>query len=235
MKIKRAKKVSKILNYFQQNFGFHTPYLVLLDGTFCAGCLDAKINIKDQLPKYLGEVKLLTTSCCISELEKLGPQLYGATRVAKTFPIFKCGHKVPRPANECVSSVVGEKNSHHFIIASRDHDLRTRIRKLPGVPILYLHGNTPVLEKPSDLTVDTMEKVSDMKTNLSEHEAATIKQMKIQVFGEPEVKKKRKRKGPKGPNPLSCKKKKKKVNTSLHGVKNKLESEGKRLKNKNPT
>jgi len=32
-----------------------------------------KINIRDQLPKYLGEVKLLTTKCCILEAEKLGP------------------------------------------------------------------------------------------------------------------------------------------------------------------
>ena len=51
MKIKRAKKVSKVLSYYKQNFGFHSPYLILIDGTFCAGCLTAKVNIKDQLPK----------------------------------------------------------------------------------------------------------------------------------------------------------------------------------------
>ena len=51
MKIKRAKKVSKVLSYYKQHFGFHSPYLVLIDGTFCAGCLTAKVNIKDQLPK----------------------------------------------------------------------------------------------------------------------------------------------------------------------------------------
>ena len=55
MKIKRAKKVSKILSYFKQNFGFHSPYLILIDGTFCAGCLTAKVNIKDQLPKWVAE------------------------------------------------------------------------------------------------------------------------------------------------------------------------------------
>ena len=32
-----------------------------------------KINFRDQLPKYLGETKLLTTKCCILEVEKLGP------------------------------------------------------------------------------------------------------------------------------------------------------------------
>ena len=58
MKIKRAKKVSKILSYFKQNFGFHSPYLILIDGTFCAGCLTAKVNIKDQLPKWVAETFL---------------------------------------------------------------------------------------------------------------------------------------------------------------------------------
>lgn len=51
MKIKRQKKVTKILNFFKNNFGLRPPYLVLLDGTFCAGCLSAKVNIRDQLPK----------------------------------------------------------------------------------------------------------------------------------------------------------------------------------------
>lgn len=51
MKIKRAKKVSKILEFFRNNFGFRAPYLVLIDGTFCAACLEGKVNIKEQLPK----------------------------------------------------------------------------------------------------------------------------------------------------------------------------------------
>jgi hypothetical protein len=46
-----------------------------------------KINIRDQLPKYLGEVKLLTTKCCILEVEKLGPgnqaNFYRRNRKAK--------------------------------------------------------------------------------------------------------------------------------------------------------
>ena len=56
---------------------------MLLDGTFCQACLVAKVNIKDQLPKYLGDVKLLTTKCCIQEVEKLGPELFGAAVILK--------------------------------------------------------------------------------------------------------------------------------------------------------
>merc|ERR1712227_1097910 len=70
---------------------------------------------------------------------------------------------------------------------------------------------------------------------LTSHQENTIKVLKKQAFGEPdpvEPKKKKKRKGPKGPNPLSCKKKQKKGGDSLHGVKNRLESEGKKKKKK---
>ena len=76
------------------------------------------------LVRYLGEVKLLTTSCCITELEKLGPPVYGAMMVAKGFPVFKCGHKTPQPANSCILSLLGAKNSQHFIVASQDNELR---------------------------------------------------------------------------------------------------------------
>ena len=51
-----------------------------------------KVNIRDQLPKYLGEVKLLTTKCCIMECEKLGSEVFGASVILKQFGIHKCGH-----------------------------------------------------------------------------------------------------------------------------------------------
>merc|ERR1719435_557568 len=133
-------------------------------------------------------------------------------------------------------SLLGEKNSQHFIVASQDNGLRYKIRKIPGVPLLLLHGNCPTLEKPSGMTQEFIEKSSDEKTLLNSHEAKTIKELKREVFGEEETMKKKKRKGPKGPNPLSCKKKKVKPQISLHGVKDKMESEGKkkkRRKNKN--
>ena len=100
---------------------------------------------------------------------------------------------------------------------------------MPGAPLLLLNGNCPTLERPSEMTQQLIEKTSDEKTLLSRHEEKTIKDIKKQVFGEPEEsKKKKKRKGPKGPNPLSCKKKKKASSNEFNKVKDKLESEGKK-------
>lgn len=35
MKIARYKKASKTLNFYKNNFGFRTPYQILIDATFC--------------------------------------------------------------------------------------------------------------------------------------------------------------------------------------------------------
>lgn len=83
---------------------------------------------------------------------------------------------------------------------------REDLRNIPGIPLLYLHGNAPTLEKPSDLTESLTEKISDGKTNLSQHQHNILQELKKQKFGEEVKPIRKKRKGPRGPNPLSCKK-----------------------------
>lgn len=39
MKIKRHKKAHKYINFYINNFGFHQPYQILIDGTFCFAAL----------------------------------------------------------------------------------------------------------------------------------------------------------------------------------------------------
>ena len=105
-----------------------------------------KVNIKDQLPKYLGEVKLLTTKCCIQECEKLGPQVFGATVILKQFGIHKCKNEdCTKPATKCLKAMVGTKNENRYFIATQDPELREKCRKVPGTPILYLHSSAPTL------------------------------------------------------------------------------------------
>ncbi len=116
MKIKRQKKVNKVLSFFKTNFGYFPPYQILLDGTFTQACLQMKVNIKEQLPKYLGEVKLLTTKCCIQECEKLGPSLFGATVILKQFAVHQCQHEEDfRPAMKCLKAMVGSENKNRYI------------------------------------------------------------------------------------------------------------------------
>jgi len=102
MKTSRTKKARKTLGFYVNNYKFHQPFQVLIDGTFAFAALQVsythtlfpfyyqisqylfyplyyvrtfqnKFNIQEQLAKYFqSEIKLLTTVCIISETEKLG-------------------------------------------------------------------------------------------------------------------------------------------------------------------
>ena len=73
MKITRYKRVQRYLNFYKNNFSFRSPYQVLIDGTFCQAALKNKVNIKEQMPKYLNDqVKLMTTVCVVNETELIG-------------------------------------------------------------------------------------------------------------------------------------------------------------------
>ena len=236
MKIKRQKRVQRILDFYKHNFGHHPPYQMLIDGTFTKACLDNKINIKEQMPKYIGqEVKLLTTKCAILEAEMLGPAVFGATIILKQFAIHKCGHdeKSPKPAMKCLKSMLQEKNPQRYFIVTQDFDMRAKVRKVPGTPVLYLHHKALTLEKPSEKSDQSVASTTEQKLGISEYQANMIAHLKKDAgILEDENSKKRRRKKKGGPNPLSCLKKKKKHGNSdnLKNVKDKLETGGKKRK-----
>ncbi|XP_078597499.1 rRNA-processing protein UTP23 homolog [Branchiostoma floridae x Branchiostoma japonicum] len=209
MKVKRQKNVRHVLSFYKNNFSYYEPYQVLIDGTFCKAALQFKVDIKEQLPKYLeGNVQLLTTSCVLAELEAFGPLMYGAFLVAKRFKPRKCGHKgEPLPAADCLLSLIKPHNEHHYFVATQDPLLTQKLKNIPAVPLLYLNKATPVLDRPSARSVAKAEGLQDTKIGLSKHEASVLKAMK----DEPTVQQKKKRKRPKAPNPLSCKPKKQKT------------------------
>ena len=111
---------------------------------------------------------------------------------------------------------------------------REDLRNIPGIPLLYLHGNAPTLEKPSDLTESFTDKISDGKTNLSLHQHKILQELKKQKFGDEveENTKKKKRKGPRGPNPLSCKKSSKTKPAAVLNTSEKATAKKKRRKKK---
>lgn len=214
MRITRLKRIQKNLSFYANNFGFRKPFQVLIDGTFCFVALKDKLDIQDQLKKYLGEeIKLLTTQCVVLETEKLGKTVFGAMLIIKKFPVHKCRHKdKPVSGSECLLSMVGSSNLNRYIIATQDRDLQNALRLKPGVPLLYFHNKAPTLEAPSEESHKAATGAANSLWGVNKFEAATLEKMKETELGilpgsEPKSKKK-KRKG--GPNPLSCKKGKKK-------------------------
>lgn len=215
MKIRRYKRVGRYMSLFRNNFGFRTPYQVLLDATFCQVALDNKVNIQEQIPKYLGgECKLLTTPCVIHESQSLGNALYGATLIIKQFSARKCDHEKPISATQCLLSMVSrDGNKDHYFIATQDNKLRQMVRKSVVCPLLKLKNNTMIMEQPPQLLQETVESKHRTLTNcISSDQRELLDILKEEELDSDQERKekkelKKKRKGPKGPNPLSCKKK----------------------------
>lgn len=231
MKTSRTKKARKTLGFYVNNYKFHQPFQVLIDGTFAFAALQNKFNIQEQLAKYFqSEIKLLTTACIISETEKLGlfsPAVNGATQIVKQYVVHRCGHeKKPISGTKCLLSMIGKDN--RYIIATQDRELQDKLRLIPGVPVIYLHGKAPTLDSPSEASrkhAEAMQKGLGMTT----WERENVKVLRKQAGLEEGSKlKKRRKKG--GPNPLSCLKKKKKPETTMN--KNGTKSSGKVRKRK---
>lgn len=212
MKVKRLKRAARVLTFYRYNFGYHPPHSVLLDGTFCQAALQNKINLREQMPKYLAEpqVEMFTTECVMNELKQLGKPLHGAFVICEQFRISKCPHKPMRTAAECIAHLArrSRKEEHtKYFVATQDDALLEKLRLLGGVPLMSIRFNTIILEKPSEQT-----KLEAENNKKKVNELDKVRELRRQLLGEQE-KRHRKRKA-KGPNPLSCKKKKKKPDSN---------------------
>jgi len=217
MKGKRHKKVEKHMDFYERVFGFHKPYQILIDGTFCQASLQNKVNIREQLPSFFGcETKLLTTQCVILETERFGKHTFGAMIIAKTFGIHKCGHEgSPVSATNCLVSMLEKENPNRYVIASQDPDLRKAARAVKGTPILFLNRSAPTLERPSGSTQMAASGIDQSKYKLSIYERERLNDLSKAILGQvPQKPSEKRRKVKRGKNPLSCKKKK----TELKGV-----------------
>lgn len=217
MKIKRYKKSERYMTIYKNDFGFREPYQVLLDGTFCQVALAHKVNIQDQLPKYLsGQCKLLTTACVIEETKKLGKSLHGAHLIVSQYPLHDCGHEQPISASKCLSSfIIDSRNRDHYLLATQDHNLREKVSRNAVCPLIKLANNTLVLEKPTEKVLNRVSRKHHYLANKISHDEKTkAHELKVEDSLESiltQERPRKKKKGPKAPNPLSCRKKSKKV------------------------
>eukprot|EP00463_Aulacantha_scolymantha_P005869 TRINITY_DN7297_c0_g1_i1.p1 TRINITY_DN7297_c0_g1~~TRINITY_DN7297_c0_g1_i1.p1 ORF type:complete len:109 (+),score=6.63 TRINITY_DN7297_c0_g1_i1:159-485(+) len=85
----------------------------------------------------LAKCNLMLTDCVMGELEKMGAKYRVALRIAKDprFERLPCQHKGTY-ADDCLVNRVTQHKC--YIVATCDRDLKRRIRKIPGVPIMYI-------------------------------------------------------------------------------------------------
>ena len=93
------------------------------------------------------KVTIYVCSCVVAELEKLGDKFKVALRCAKD-PRFEKLHCGTTYADDCIVNTVTQ--SPIYIVGTADKDLKRRLRKIPGVPIMYIAKHRYTVERLPD-------------------------------------------------------------------------------------
>ena len=152
---------------------------------------------------------------------------------AKTMERRRCNHHEldePLSSLKCISSVIDPKgsgtNKNRYVLASQEEELRRFCRSLKGVPLIYIKRSVMVMEPMSEESIEVRESTEkekfrqglrgrvaglgkrkreneDTENSLEINDA----ERKVVMGGQELSPKKKRTRGPKGPNPLSVKKK----------------------------
>ncbi|XP_003738887.1 rRNA-processing protein FCF1 homolog [Galendromus occidentalis] len=133
--------------YFRYNEQLGPPYRILMDTNFINFSVLHKLDIIQAMMDCLyAKCVPYITDCVMGELERLGTKYRVALRIAKDprFERLTCSHKGIY-ADDCLVQRVTEHKC--FIVGTCDKDLKRRIRKIPGVPIMYIVDKRYTIER----------------------------------------------------------------------------------------
>jgi len=228
----RAKAARKTLKFYAINAGIKPPYKIILDGNFLAATVQQKVPIFDRLHKLLQaeEFRIYTTRSALDELNALPGEMF---QEARRFGLDECeiierrdipggGAKIDSNPKQDIKALTRNGNVEGWFVATQDQDLSDKIRGYVNVPQMRLARAVLIMESPSSasrkyaqmeekgkqmtgggtMTHDEKELIDKMKD---------VEEKKVQEAEEQlsaDVGQQRRKRKAKGPNPLSCKKKK---------------------------
>lgn len=174
------------------------------------------------------------TQCSIRHLYTIPdlppPRKDALVAVAKRMERRRCNHHTlnnPLSTLECFSSVIDPKNSktnkNRYVIASQEEEVRRYCRGVKGVPLVYVKRSVMVMEPMADSSFGVREGIekeklrtglranwhtAGVKRKRGESGDVDVGDAQDSCSHEPREGKapKKKTRGPKGPNPLSVKK-----------------------------
>jgi len=133
--------------FFQYNTNLGPPYNILIDTNFINFSIRNKMDIvRSMMDCLLAKCVPCITECVMGELEKLGSKYKIALQIAKDprFERIPCGCSGCY-ADDCLVSMA--KKWRCFMVATCDRELRARIRKIPGVPCMYISNHRYTVER----------------------------------------------------------------------------------------
>ncbi|CAF1818781.1 unnamed protein product [Brassica napus] len=201
MRVKRQKKNRRTVRFFTVCFGFRQPFKVLCDGTFVHHLVSKDITPAD---------------AAVSELPSSSspPDYSESLEAAQMLSTATCEHEEAKPADECLSEVLGIKNSEHFFLGTQDFEFR---KKLQQVSVTNVEKR--MLEKQTARILASNRGEGTVEDEQWETPRVVSTRNGLGVKDKPQFKRNR----AKGPNPLSCMKKKKVNDTKRPQSKSKAE------------
>ena len=148
-KINKAPQMSTAM-FFEYNTQLGPPYHVLLDTNFINFSIKNKIDlVQGMMDCMYAKCIPYLTDCVLAELEKLGQKYRLAMKIVKDPRIERlpCIHKGTY-ADDCLVNRVTQHKC--YIVATCDKDLKRRIRKIPGVPIMFITQHKYTVEQMPD-------------------------------------------------------------------------------------
>ncbi|CAI6341739.1 unnamed protein product [Periconia digitata] len=136
--------------FFMANEALGPPYRVLIDTNFLSHTVRGKLELQESLMNLLyAKATPIITSCVMAELEKLGPKYRIALRIARDerWERITCDHKGTY-ADDCLVENVTKHRI--YLVGTNDVDLKRRLRKIPGVPIVSVAKGKYVIERLPD-------------------------------------------------------------------------------------
>jgi len=160
----RSKKYRKLMQQYALHFHFREPYQVLLDADIIQDAARFAIDLVAQLERNLhGKIKPMITQCSMRHLYATNNQ--DLILRAKDYERRRCGHhelEKPLTTLECLGSVVDAKNSktnrNRYVVASQDPMVRATMRRIPGVPLVYINRSVVIMEPMGAATEDARER-----------------------------------------------------------------------------
>lgn len=155
-KIKKQKKkeehrpaVVSTTMFFHYNLQLGPPFRVICDTNFINISIKNKLDVIQALMDcLLAKCIPMVTDCIIAELQKLGHKYRLALKIVKEqFERLPCNHKGIY-ADDCIVERVTQHKC--YIVGTCDKALKNRIRKIPGVPIMFIAGHQYTIERMPD-------------------------------------------------------------------------------------
>ncbi|TGZ63784.1 hypothetical protein CRM22_006731 [Opisthorchis felineus] len=122
------------------------PYHILLDTNYINFSIKNRLDLfRSIMDCLLAKCFLYVTDCVMGEIEKMPERYRVALKILRDERIQRltCQHRGTY-ADDCL---VERCQARCYIVATCDKDLKRRIRKITGVPIMYIRGHRVTIEK----------------------------------------------------------------------------------------